>query len=239
MVLYKYYPDNVYSYRAISLKGLWCHYPKNMNDPFECLGYSDRQISKNQIDLFKECISDSDNATLKKLRDFPDDLIVTFINQQRKEFINRFAFCSLSEGYDDIKMWSHYASSHTGFVIGFEFKESEIDHHFQKVNYVNELPEFDVTKLAFQLKGDYQYLDYFLADISIKSIDWKEEKEYRIWRNQPIYYHYKIENIQNIFFGINCKLETKAIVAKLLYDLPKDFQFADMEFADKPLRLKY
>lgn len=237
MILYKYYPDNVFSYRSLSLRGLWCHYPKNMNDPFECLGYSERIISKEQVELFRNSI-DIKNKELKiKIDNFTDELVRKFINEQRKYCINQYTFCSLSKKNDSIKMWSHYASEHKGFVIEFEFDDSTIDYHFQKVNYVTTLPEFDVTKLAKQLNGDSQ-LDYLLSDISVKTIDWQEENEYRIWRIKPTYYHFKLENIKKVIFGLHCPIETKALVLNIFNEYGEKIEYFEMEFKDSPIRLE-
>lgn len=239
MKLYKYYPDSLFSYRSLSVHGLWCHHPKTMNDPFECLGYLERKLNKEQCNIFKDFIGNSDKDDLRRMSKWDDDRIQKFINSWRKELIRRFTFCALSESFDDILMWSHYASSHTGFVIGFDFKNEEIDYHFQKVNYIDNLPEFEIIKMINFIKGEDAHVPYFLSDISTKSTVWNYEKEWRIWRSEPTYFHYKIENVTNVFFGINCKPETMKIILELLNGLPNDFQFSQMEFGDNPIRLKY
>ena len=208
-----------------------------MNDPFECLGYIERKITSEQCETFRKAFSNSNK--LKHLTTMPDEKVKEFINIQRKEIVKRYAFCSLSEDFDDIIMWSHYASSHTGLVIGIEFEEEEIDHHFQKIAYVDDLPQFDVLKLAQFMEGCYEHLPYLLSDISIKAKPWSNEKEWRIWRNSPSYYQYKIENIRKIYFGVNCALETKKIVLDLLTDLPRDFQINEMRLGANPIRLEY
>lgn len=237
MILYKYYPDSLYTYRSLAFKGLWCHHAQNMNDPFECLGYIDREITSEQCEIFRMAFSDSKN--LHRFTNMPNEKVKEFINLKRKETIKRYAFCSLSEEFDSIIMWSHYASSHTGIVIGFEFKDEEIDYHFQKIEYVDDLPVFDVLKLAEFMKGEYEYLPHFISDISIKSKPWSSEKEWRIWRSIPCYYHYKIENVRSIYFGVNCSLETKKIVLDLLSELPHDFQINEMRLGANPIRLEY
>ena len=238
MILYKYYPDNIFSFRALSVKGLWCHFPKNMNDPYECLGFIDRKFSKEQLELFRSYIIKSNDKTLIDISNYSDEKITFLLNKHRKEIINRSAFCSLSECFDDIKMWSHYASGHTGFVIGLEFDEIEIDNNFHKVKYVRELPELDIIKLAETLTLRNQDVGYYLSDISIKSECWKDEKEYRIWRSKPSYYRYKTKNIRAVIFGLNCNAETKMMVLKTLTDLDNSFQFGQMEFGDNPISLK-
>ncbi len=239
MVLYKYFPDNIYSFKSLSFKGLWCHYPGNMNDPFECLGYSNRKLNKTHIESFRNILSESKNEKLQALIKLSDKKIKEYINKYRGELIKKFAFCSLSETFNDILMWSHYASNHTGFVLGIDFKNVNKDHHFQKVRYLDNLPDIDVVKLAEFLKGNYKHLSYLLSDISIKSKSWIDEKEWRIWRKEPCYYHYKVEDIKEIYFGVNCSPETKMIILRLTSELNKNFQYTEMEFGDNPVRLKY
>lgn len=239
MKLYKYYPDNVNSFKSISVRGLWCHYPNKMNDPADCLGYLDREITKEEIDIFRNTFKDNPDSNISKTYNYSDELITQFINLQRKKFINIYAFCSLSETFDDILMWSHYSSSHTGFVIEFEFEDSEIDHHFQKVNYTDYLPKLDILKIAEFMNGKDENLSVFLEDASLKSTAWSSEKEWRIWRNKPSYYHYEGKNIKNVYFGVNTSVETKAIVAKLVGELNKDVLFHFMEFSQNPVRLTY
>ena len=87
--------------------------------------------------------------------------------------------------------------------------------------------------------GKGEFLNYFLEDISLKAKVWENEKEWRIWRNKPCYYHYQGENIKNIYFGVNASLETKAIVVKLASELNKDALYHFMEFNQDPIKLVY
>jgi|TARA_R110002033_G_C3894949_1_gene239252 hypothetical protein len=239
MKLYKYYPDNVNSLKSISVRGLWCHYPNKMNDPADCLSYLDREITKKEIDIFRMAFKDSADEKIRKIYNYSDKLISDFLNIQRKKFIELYTFCSLSETFDDILMWSHYSSSHTGFVIEFEFEEEEIDYHFRKVNYTDFLPKLDVLKIAEFMNGKEENIYCFLEDASLKSMVWSSEKEWRIWRDKPSYYHYKGKNIKNVYFGVNASIETKAIVVKLVRELNKDVLFHFMEFSKNPVRLTY
>ncbi|RYJ41556.1 DUF2971 domain-containing protein [Flavobacterium beibuense] len=239
MKLYKYYPDNVNSFKSLSVRGLWCHYPDKMNDPADCLGYLDRDIAEKDIKIFKDYFLKSKSNDFTKIKDFSKDKIVDFLNKVRKKNIEKFAFCSLSESFDDILMWSHYASSHSGFVVELDFDESQIDHHFQKVNYTNVLPGLDVNKIAKFLCDEDNSVNCFLEDISLKAEVWGNEKEWRIWRDKPSYFHYERYNIKNVFFGVNSTIETKSIVAKLVGELNKDVLFHFMKFNHNPIKLIY
>jgi len=207
-----------------------------MNDPFECLGYSERLITDEQINSFREKLNLSIKSN-ERFLNLNNQQLEHFLHKQRKELIKIFAFSSLSENFDDILMWSHYSSAHTGFVLEFEFREEEISNNFQKINYVDKLPDFEFNKIAEFLNGEDKILDYLLADISLKSKSWEREKEWRIWRKQPTYYHYEKHNLKNVYFGINTPIETISIIAKLVSDINNEALFYQMKFSDDPIRL--
>jgi len=104
MKLYKYFPDNANSFKALSVRGLWCHYPNKMNDPADCLGYLDRDFSSEDVNLFKEYIAKSNDSDIKNIINYEDKKIIEFFNLQRRELIGKYAFTSLSESFDDILM---------------------------------------------------------------------------------------------------------------------------------------
>ena len=97
MKLYKYFPDNVNSFKSLSVRGLWCHYPEKMNDPSDCLSFLDRDFSIDDINTFKKYISKSNDPAIKKIVNFNEERISNFFNLQRKKLIDKFTFCSLSE----------------------------------------------------------------------------------------------------------------------------------------------
>ncbi len=238
MKLFKYCPENLNSIKSLSVNGLWCHYPNKMNDPADCLGYLDRNISKEKVELFKEYIFQAKENRFKYLLEYTDDKIVDYFNYRRRKFIDKYAFCSLSETFDNVLMWSHYASSHTGFVVELHFEDSQVDYHFQKVNYLNELPDLDVVKIAEFLCGKDEYLSYDLEDISYKYSFWSYEKEWRIWRFKPSYYRYRSDNLKRIYFGMNSNIELISIVIKLASEINPDVEFYFMKL-DKNIGLTY
>jgi hypothetical protein len=187
MILYKYFPCNTNTFKSLAVQGLWCHYPFKMNDPFECLSTVERKFNDNKINDFREHINNIkiNNEVLNEIQKSDNTIIEKFINKQRSSLIKKLAFCSLSEVKDSILMWSHYANSHYGIVIGFEFNDLKDDYHFQKIDYIDELPDFDLIKFADFLNGKDEYIAELIKDISVKSLAWAEEKEWRIWRREP------------------------------------------------------
>jgi hypothetical protein len=86
---------------------------------------------------------------------------------------------SLSEVPDSLLMWSHYASSHAGFVMGFDARHPHFDQkkgaddefrHLRRVLYRDTRPRAPMTAL--------DGIDFFL----VKSLQWAYEREWRVLR---------------------------------------------------------
>lgn len=84
-------------------------------------------------------------------------------------------------------MWSHYADSHRGICIEYNFPAKD---NYKKVEYTNKRPQMKLFNLisAFlghtivgkELKADeYKYTKEILKPFFVKSIDWKYEDEVR------------------------------------------------------------
>lgn len=96
-----------------------------------------------------------------------------------KKFDELVGVLSLSEVHDSLLMWSHYAASHTGFVLGFdprhpyfnEVKGPEDEfRHLRRVTYRESRPGGVMTSL--------DGIDIFL----VKSGHWGYEREWRVFR---------------------------------------------------------
>lgn len=75
----------------------------------------------------------------------------------------------LSDKWDNILMWSHYASEHRGFVIQFSGSDPFFDQGLQKVRYSEERP------LLGNRPDGWNSGDLFVT----KSTDWEYEQEFR------------------------------------------------------------
>jgi hypothetical protein len=89
----------------------------------------------------------------------------------------------LTEKLDNLLMWAHYASNHTGFVIEFNEKHPFFDRgseigHLKKVRYSIARPE--VTLLDPTL-SDMEHIYHWINDIfCVKSEHWDYEHEWRM-----------------------------------------------------------
>lgn len=206
MILYKYYPCNEYTYKSLSEMGLWLGKITEMNDPFDCLGELDIDYKLSLQDLF-----------LTKPLEFSENMLTHMFANLRKLAVGNFVFCSLTEDPYNVLMWSHYANSHQGIVLGFEFDESLINNNFiEKVTYANNLPSVDIDYLKNLFSYANMYLvplhewKYLFRYLSLKTADWHYEKEWRIWGNiTPRYLNYIASDIKSVYFGLRCTQETK------------------------------
>lgn len=96
-----------------------------------------------------------------------------------EKFNELIGILTLSEKPDNILMWSHYAASHEGFVLGFDSANEYFDQrmsssdefrHLRKVEYRPQRPNAPLTAL--------DGVDVFL----VKSKEWEYEQEWRIMR---------------------------------------------------------
>lgn len=215
MILYKYYPCNEYTFRALSEMGLWCSPASNMNDPFDCLG----QLMQDDIVTVKDILS---TQTIKdKLIIRSESIIKNRFFQLCRYIIDNLSFCSFTNDPFNILMWSYYANAHTGIVIGIEISEENKKDTY-KVEYQNVLPDIPLEYFASLLKCDntgYSIDMYrpILNYLATKTEDWHHEEEWRFWgRNKSEYLLYGVENLKSVYFGLRCPEETKTLVKSIL-----------------------
>ncbi len=210
------FPQNLYKYRPLddgegekrSLEILkksefWFASAPTFNDPFDCNLSEVLQHSEEDIEAYidKHGFSSKKRSNIKKkFSDDPSSIRNMAINSRAKA-INSRGILSLSSNYDQILMWSHYASSHTGMVIGLDILED---------------PEFFEIPFRVSYVDEYEPLDYFAKqkesikkNISTKSKSWAYEEELRIFKESVKTYQISRKAIKTIHFG--CKTPDEKI----------------------------
>lgn len=175
--LYKYYSplliENIFVNKTIRFTPV-----QEFNDPFEALiGMDNIRNWYVRIENGIEPIDAKDKMERSK--------------NIRELVLGEFGIFCLSAKHDDIKMWSHYADSHKGFVIKFkmdckffnEFKENGFG--IKQVNYkesrfnLSELQEkLELLKKTNQIENINRGILFEL--VFNKSIVWEHEQEYRL-----------------------------------------------------------
>lgn len=141
---------------------LYCARHQDLNDPFEGLfstieyrgGGLARPLARPLASsLTSSLTGDKPTVVVKSLNELPS--------------LRNVRVCSLSSEMADIRMWSHYAASHTGCAIEIDIVESPILH---PVEYAS-----GVRKLADGLDDDSPASDV----LAFKTDHWAHEKEHR------------------------------------------------------------
>ena len=223
MILYKY----LSSERIDVLKNGSIRFtqPEFFNDPFEALPKVERLFSDDLLDGLYAIMSDdkflnslSDNSESKQfVKQFRETFIRDNFASNKNLFYQRlkpnedltngmsrffnsiYGILSLSEVDDSILMWSHYASNHKGFVIGFNHSDEVSLLHDNakkplKINYTKQRPHITIfdTKYLSNQKYLYRWYKTFLLT---KSIEWCYEQEWRLIQSLSNYDKKESENI--------------------------------------------
>jgi hypothetical protein len=194
------YPEIVYKYRNwtnefnknVLLKNqLYLSSPKDFNDPFDCR-ISDNYYLLDNPDKINEYVNGvvtrQRNAILQRGLNIESERqrLINKISdiantQQEQETIHfdqqdiRLGILSLSEQWDNILMWSHYAEFHRGYCIGLyeeKLRESQFFGSGGQVFYQKKFPELNPLDRDIHRKS-------FIESHS-KAEDWAYEKEYRL-----------------------------------------------------------
>ena len=191
-------PKILYKYRSLSGDNfkftndifmnneLYFPHPDQINDPFDCkIPPCIEGLTK------KKLLEHFDASDLKRLESKGFDLtkykegiintplpkIVEALKQNTKSQLE-VGVLSFSEKYSDLLMWGHYADSHKGICIGFDYYELSFTFRGtivpEHVKYPedNEYPKWN------------PFVDDAITQIDkiyfTKSKDWKYEKEWRV-----------------------------------------------------------
>ncbi|MDO4446497.1 MAG: DUF2971 domain-containing protein [Bacillota bacterium] len=182
--LYKYYSDNPLKVDLLKEQRMWYSAPCNFNDVFDC------DISVSEADIFNsalQIIPDKRevrkgspmwrqlkqviNKEIRSLRD-------TFENMKRTAGIS-----CLSESYESMLMWAHYANNHSGMCVEYELMKINEQLGFSPVPviYNNERVKFSSIN---QDRIESDMVKVFVESLTSKSFEWSYEKEWRIIRDE-------------------------------------------------------
>ena len=178
--IYKYYAAEDYNLDAIENQYFYFRHVGKLNDPFD-----------SNILLFQ-----------------PEEYAKIFGQKDKlEEIVNKYGTCSFSERPDNLTLWALSANCHKGFVVVYDadkFESMNIQFNgvrfpFYKINYVNEPIRLDKPDTIITLKSwngdsishsieecynskDPKLRDFlFLYMINIKSSNWSNEEEWRLF----------------------------------------------------------
>ena len=119
---------------------------------------------------------------------------------------NEYRLLALSETFDNMLMWSYYAESHTGMVVGVEVVDPAAD--TVAINYVQNLNiEVDRGDVAKRI-------------LSRKYALWHHEREHRVFVHKSFV---KVK-VHELIFGVGTKRDVKDLVRSIAKKFCPDIQ---------------
>ncbi len=213
--------------------------PKRFNDPFElALGLRNPKIIQNER-LFENLTLKliESNAEYADQKSFVKKVIKTHLqnvrnhhNEVYEELVDHLRLLCLSETYESVLMWSHYANNHTGLCIGIKPNKFHLpfSYQFMKVNYVSEFKSINEIEYGIDEGVAMTYW------VFTKSDNWKYEKECRIHTiispkkvlfkrligDKRMHDDFKFHknSICEIYFGVNTKHSDIKRIEKILIE---------------------
>lgn len=192
-MLYKYLSPN----RLEVLENLEIRFtqPRALNDPFEASPLLDispetkdfvEQIEREAQDIWKNVpTEDKTPENHKKLQDTISEALEKTSPSSAgvglmDEVNQKLGVLSLSRTFSNLLMWSHYAESHKGFVIGLD--ESHEFFHQRTYQGLKSAP----NKISYTTQRSITHVsdsDFYAKLLCEKPIDWAYEEEVRIFRH--------------------------------------------------------
>ncbi|WP_162984577.1 DUF2971 domain-containing protein [Poseidonibacter antarcticus] len=181
-LLYKYRDFGEHTNQIIKLSELYFASPNFFNDPFDCnLQFRNiNSYSSSEIKKFKKKVLQNTKSIRQDLNKTKSNKIfISNLEKEIKSWKANSGILSLSLIPNNILMWSHYSNNHKGLCFGFKGLK----------NQENSLPSEGI-KVEYSKNEDYELISVLDEDyekeltrlFTIKSKDWKYEKEYRFTR---------------------------------------------------------
>ena len=225
-------PKSLYKYRSLS--GDAAKYTRDIlvnhrlrfstastfNDPFDSYPYLSFEGSQEQYEQFTARFVDAAvksgqlldrEASIQNLLSQPRELLFEQMQASPPEHLDHLAVCCLSGAYDQVLMWSHYASSHTGICLRFNTRMPQTDPPdlAYKVDYQKARP------VVNRVTAPKAYEELFAAML-VKADFWEYEDEYRIFRpgglNGAGYESFAPDRLDGVIFGARCPAEHRQMV---------------------------
>ncbi len=140
MIVYKYYSPYALSeerFPTLQNRQFYFSSVEQLNDPFDLYGgrciIGQYQLVRHWLNVIYDVISEQNSVAKKDINRYTTGVLLTFL----QTFV-QYASCSFSRVPLERLMWAHYADSHKGFCLGFEFPDDTTE--LQKVFYVDRLP---------------------------------------------------------------------------------------------------
>lgn len=226
MILYKYFrwpnQGENYTEEVLLNNKLFFSSPAQFNDPFDHKVYlpyiGTRDEDKAILEwIIWECNRSDAQGDVGAREWLYSGILENFDeykNRTMEKIIEKFrkntGICCFTTEKNNTLMWSHYADSHKGICVGFDFSK-DINRYIQprKVIYTEDYP---VAELFSE-----NFFDNFYQGLFTKSLQWKYENEYRaIQPVANVCLPYSKECIVEIIMGCQISPQTKIEIKEII-----------------------
>lgn len=213
-IVYKYFRINQYLYDTLISNQLYFSSIGQFNDPYDChLAILDKITEDDFKTFLKVAFKDADTQTkyLEAFRKKPDEFVEPFIGMYRG-WLKYVGICCFTKGKENVLLWSHYADSHRGVCLGFDFELMKKKFpQYDEVNYNDEPFYFDIKNPS----------DSVSKTALRKSSNWKYEDEIRFFMERSKNIDFYQEALVEVNFGSRCDkrdmLNIQYLISKLNY----------------------
>lgn len=216
-ILYKYMPEWPYALNTLTTRFFYFSPITDFNDPFEGKFFDDEQYSKDDFRNYFRNICHVPKEKMPSLEfilhndENYEKFFKSKLAQEKESLEKEFGILCLSETNDDILMWSHYANSHKGIVIGIDpailwqsMVSSKYEWLLEPVQYKKDYPKVKFFKNQKDILEKWFFTKYEA---------WHYEKEWRaILKSGLIQFPNTI--IKSVYFGAKFDLGKKAFWIK-------------------------
>ncbi|SOD99792.1 DUF2971 domain-containing protein [Spirosoma fluviale] len=196
-LIYKFYRINEYLFDLLISNQLYFSTINQFNDPYDCHfalkelpSYENFEFFMKQASFSKENYEYHSDMYKKE----PENCLTPILEGVKKQ-LTYFGICCFAGNKDNFLMWSHYADSHKGVCLGFDYEMlTKQFTQFDNVEYNNEPYFFDITDISKSISNA----------ILRKSADWRYEEEVRFLMERSKTCAFDIGALREINFGLKC-----------------------------------
>jgi len=213
------YPSRLYKYRGFDPNtesifkdhSLWFADFKTFNDPFDCQIQDPGGYTRDEIIRYLMSRGSLDAANAEQIADAQiqsPGFFPKLLEKVKQLVLGNKGILSLSTEPDNILMWSHYAASHSGFVLGFDvLKDIQFFNAPIRVHYNANYPTF-----RYLLQIDK------IAEIGLgtKSDLWGYEGEIRIIKDTQGLHTFDPSCLAEVVLGCGMKSPEKDSLLRFL-----------------------
>lgn len=181
--LYKYYRDDISKLNTIKSNKMWYSAPIEFNDVFDCdISIDKKEIFNSSLSLVKDKRTVREGSPMWRQLNKTISEAVKNLQQSFENMKSSMGIACLSEEYDSLLMWAHYANNHRGICVEYDLLEINKQLTFSPVPMIYSERKNYLTSID-QISTDEDTTKVFVESITTKSPEWSYEKEWRIIRD--------------------------------------------------------